>query len=233
MPRGGFRKGAGRKRTRPLKPAPQQAAAAAPVQPEAPSQPVVTPIENPHGLSPKELLFVECYTGVSRFNASDAYLRAGFKGKPGKVSGLAARLIARDRVAAAVAKRLGTRLRTLQMDGDEALEGISRIGRADIRKVLDAEGNIRPIDSLDDETADAIQSIKVVERRVPAPGGKGTEVEYTKEFRFYDKLRARELMAKAAGKLVERHGMVGGKNELLKPRRVIVELDDAQPGTGV
>ena len=176
------------------------------------------------------MLFVECYTGVSKFNAADAYGRAGFKAVGNSKRSNSSRLLTKDRVAAAIAERLGKRLQTLQMDGDEALEGISRIGRADIRKVLDAEGNIRPIDSLDDETADAIQSIKVVERRVQAPGGKGTEVEYTKEFRFYDKLRARELMAKAAGKLVERHGMVGGKNELLKPRRVIVELDDAQPG---
>lgn len=224
MPRGGYRPNAGRKRT---KPATEPRRPRVSVKPAAESKTPTPVVENPHALDPKELIFVECYTGISKFNASDAYLRAGYKGKPGQCSGLAARLIARDRVAKAVADRLGSRLRTLQMDGDEALEGISRIGRADIRKVLDEAGNIRPIDSLDDDTADAIQSIKVVERRVPTGNGKETEVEYTKEFKFYDKLRARELMAKAAGKLVERHGVVGAKGEALAPRRVIIELDDA------
>lgn len=187
---------------------------------ESKGNPPETPIENPHKLDPKELQFVECYTGVSRFNASDAYLRAGYKGKPGKVSGLAARLIARDRVSQAVAERLGSRLRTLQMDGDEALEGISRIGRSDIRKVFDERGNVRPIVDLDDDTADAIASVKVVERRVPIGNGQ-FETEYVKEFKLYDKLKARETMAKAAGKLVERHEHVG-------PVQIVVSDADAR-----
>lgn len=220
MPRGGKRLGAGRKK---------RATAAAPVKHVTPVealQVAVPPIENPHNLSPKELLFVECYTGVSKFNATDAHERAGFKRNRHN----AARLITKENVSKAIAERLGARLRTLQMDGDEALEGISRIGRADIRKVLDGSGNIRSIDSLDDDTADAIQSIKVVERRVATGNGKETEVEYTKEFKFYDKLRARELMAKAAGKLSDFGALKGAKGQPLVPRRVIIELDDATAG---
>jgi len=231
MPRGGRRTNAGRKKgskntpkrapaTGATTPSPEQLPAAQPTQP---------PTENPFELDPRELLFVECYTGVSRFNASDAYLRAGYKGRPGKVSGLAARLIARDRVSQAVAVRLGSRLRTLQMDGDEALEGISRIGRADPRKIFDASGNVIPIVKLDDDTADCIESFEVVERTVP--GTKGQEVEYIKKFKFYDKLHARETMAKVAGKLRDGGAFFGKdlKGKELLPRRVIIELDDAQP----
>jgi phage terminase small subunit len=194
MPRGGFRKGAGRKPGSKKKAGVSSAThgARVPVEPKPP----VTPIENPHGLSPKELIFVECYTGISKFNASDAYTRAGFK--PNRKN--AARLMTKEVVERAVAERLGSRLRTLQMDGDEALEGISRIARADIRKVLTPGGHIKPINELDDDTADAIASIKVVERRIPDGEG-GFEVEYTKEFKFYDKLDARKVMAKASGKL--------------------------------
>lgn len=226
MPRGGSRPGAGRKRD-PNKPqktrAPKRAVVAT-----SPAQVVVPPVANPHSLSPKELLFVESYTGISKFNASDAYVRAGFK--PSRHN--AARLITRDNVATAIAERLGSRLRTLQMDGDEALEGISRIARADVRKVLTEAGDVRPIHELDDDTADAIQSIKVVERRVPdgvdEHGKIKYEVEYTKEFKFYDKLDARKTMAKAAGKLIERHGVVDGKGKPMTPRRVIIELADAR-----
>jgi len=227
MPRGGARKGAGRK------PKTQKAAGTSSAAPGVPVTPEtsVKPVENPHKLSPKELIFVECYTGISKFNASDAYKRAGFK--PNRHN--AARLITKENVEQAIAKRLGSRLRTLQMDGDEALEGISRIARLQVRDVFDAEGNIKPVHEWDADTADALESVKVVERKVVgADEATGKPIlQYTKEIKFHDKLRARELMAKAAGKLVERHGVVGAKGELLKPRRVIVEIDDAQPGAPV
>lgn len=196
MPRGGKRPNAGRKRTKPVT-EPARSTSVAP--PAAESKPPANPpetVDNPFNLSPKELIFVECYTGISKFNASDAYARAGFK--PNRHN--AARLITKETVEQAIAARLGSRLRTLQMDGDEALEGISRIARADIRKVLSVNGNVLPIQELDDDTADAIQSIEVVEKRIPDGDG-GYEVEFTKKFRFYDKLKARETMAKVAGKL--------------------------------
>lgn len=179
------------------------------------------PLENPHDLSPKELLFVEYVTGVSKFNASDAYKRAGFK--PNRHN--ACRLITKDNVSRAIAERLGSRLRTLQMDGDEALEGISRIARAQVRGVFDAEGNLKPLDEWDEDTADAIASIKVVERKVVGadPAGKPI-VQYTKEVKFYDKLVARTTMAKAAGRLVEKHEHTG--------KLTLEEVLDASRGDG-
>jgi len=197
MARGGKRNGAGRKpgsKSKPKTPAATVAAAPTSAPETAPA-----PVDNAHGLEPRRLLFVELYTGECKFNASAAYLKAGFKGKPGKVSGLAARLIADDRVAAAVAARLGSRLLSLQMSGDEALEGISNVARADIRKLFDERGNIRAIVDLDDEIADCLESVEVVAR--PVPGTRGQETEYVHKFKLHDKLRARELMAKAAGKL--------------------------------
>lgn len=205
MPRGGKRPNAGRKRTKPAK---ERARVPVPESPAEQSNTPVIPVENPFELSPKELIFVECYTGISKFNASDAYVRAGFK--PNRHN--ASRLITKENVEKAIAARLGSRLQTLQMSGDEALEGISRIGRADVRKLFDESGNVVPIVNLDDHTADAIASVKVVERRVPngedEDGRPKFELEYTKEFKFYDKLKARELMAKVAGKLKEQieHG---------------------------
>src|SRR5688500_4771836 len=114
MPRGGRRPGAGRKRTKPGKPPARRVMSAPAVEsntPPNPSETAASPVENPHGLTPKELIFVECYTGISKFNASDAYVRAGFK--PNRHN--AARLITKENVERAIAERLGSRLRTLQM----------------------------------------------------------------------------------------------------------------------
>lgn len=200
MPRGGKRNGAGRK------PGSRRAAAQPPAPGPLSSAPAATPtIDNPFKLNPRELLFVELYTGVCKLNASEAFKQAGYKANRHN----AARLMMKPNVQAAVSARLSARLQTLQMSGDEALEGVTRIARADIRQMFDAAGNVVPLVNLGDDIADCIAGVKVVERRVEAgkdaDGNPKFEFEYTKEFKLYDKLKARELMARVNGKLVEQH----------------------------
>ncbi len=189
MPRGGKRPGAGRKPGSKKK-AGVSSARAVPV-----SQPEEKKIDNPFGLEVKQLLFVELYTGVCKFNASEAYKQAGYK--PNRHN--AARLITDENVARAIEARLAPRLRALQMSGDEALEGISRIGRLDFRKLYDTNGDLIPLHKLDDETADCIETIENVVRVIP--GTRGREVERVEKIKFYNKLDARKTMAKAGGKL--------------------------------
>lgn len=194
----------GRPRKDGSKPKPKTERASVSTAPETQKPTAPAPaVDNPHNLDPRELLFVECYCGVSRFNASDAYLRSGYKGTPGKVSGLAARLIARDRVAAMVADRLGERIRAVQMDGDEAIERLSRFARADIGQVL---GPDDPLSKLPDEIRLCIKTVR------PTQHGRVIEL--------YDAMRATEDLAKAAGRLKETHEHTG-KNGA--PLRVVFE----------
>lgn len=145
------------------------------------------PLENPFGLTPRELLFVEAYCGVANFNASDAYRAAGYEGKPASVSANAARLIGSDRVSKAVSAKLSARVQQLRiMDGDEALTRISTFARADIRKLFPPESRIA---QLPDEVAACVKSI--------TPNKFGLRIE------LIDPLRANELMAKVAGRLKE------------------------------
>ena len=72
------------------------------------------------------------------------------------------------------------------MDADEALEGITRHARADIRKVF-RDGKLIPVDQWPGEIADAVKAIK--------------HTPFGPTIVMYDKLNACELMAIAAGKL--------------------------------
>lgn len=149
--------------------------------------PDVVPVDNPFGLSPRELLFVEAFVGAAHFRAAKAYELAGYKTTGAASRANASRMLTRPRVERAIAARLGERVRALRiMDGDEALEGISTIGRVDIRKVFPPGSSIA---KLPDDVADAIKAV--------TPNKYGYRIE------MYDKLHARELMAKVDGRLKE------------------------------
>lgn len=154
--------------------------------PEASATPV-PPLDNPFNLAPRELLFVEAYCGVAKFNASEAYRIAGFDSKPESVGPNAGRLIKKDQVADAIRARLALKVYQISiMDGDEALSRISTFARADIRKLFPPGS---PIANLPDEVAACIKSV--------TPNKFGTRIE------LIDPLRASELMAKVAGRLKE------------------------------
>lgn len=149
--------------------------------------PDVDPVDNPFGLHPMELLFVEAYCGVAQFRAAKAYEIAGYKTTGGASRANASRLLLKERVAAAINARLGARVKALRiMDGDEALEGISNLGRSDIRKLFPPTHFIA---QLPDDVADWIKSVR--------PGKHGYYIE------LYDKSHAREIMAKVSGRLKE------------------------------
>src|SRR5688572_11902551 len=160
--------------------------ATAPEKPTAePAEKRTTTLENPFGLSPRELLFVEAYCGVANFNATKAYEMAGYRSSDAN----ACRLIGKDRVSQAVAAKVASRAQLLQvMDGDEALGRITEFARADIRLLFPED---HPYRRLPDAVA---RSIKAV-----TPNRYGTRIE------LYDALKANELMAKASGKLKEQH----------------------------
>lgn len=76
------------------------------------------------------------------------------------------------------------------MDADEALEGITRHARADIRKLF-KDGKLIPVDQWPGEIADAVKAIK--------------HTPFGPTIVMYDKLKALELMAIAGGELKQKH----------------------------
>lgn len=149
--------------------------------------------DNPHGLTPKELLFVEHYCGEANFNAPKAYALAGYstEGSPDSVRGRASRLRSKEIVTAEIERRLAERIQAARgrvMDGTEALERLTVVARGDIGKVLSPDD---PLAKLPDEARLTIKAVR--------PGRYGRTIE------LYAADHAAEVLAKAAGKFVEKH----------------------------
>ncbi len=159
--------------------------AAAAAVTSAPAQAIAPPIENAHGLTPRELLFVAAYTGVALGNASKSYELAGYSGRGGAQRTNACKMLTKDHIAAAISERLALRVERLSvMDGDEALERISVLARGEIGLVLG------PHDVLSKLPLEARMLIKSVR-----------DTKHGRHIELYDALRASEIMAKAGGKL--------------------------------
>ena len=83
------------------------------------------------------------------------------------------------------------------------IEELAKIAFADIRKAYDKNGNLRPIQDLDDDTAGAIIGVESFEEY----DGRGDDREYigdTKKIKMADKIRAAELLGKHLGMFREK-----------------------------
>lgn len=137
------------------------------------------------GLNEPDYLFALEYLANGQ-NAKRAYLKAHPKAKDRTAEVEGSKLLRKPELKAFIDQEMKARRQRLRMDGDEALEAITRIARVDPRRIFKDNRLLRPEDWPDD-VADAVKAIK------PTPFGTAIV--------FYDKLKARELMAVAGGKL--------------------------------
>jgi hypothetical protein len=131
-------------------------------------------------------LFALRYLANGR-NATDAYQDSHPRCSRRTAGREGSRLLKNPKVEALIDAEIQARKQRLRMEADEALEGISNMGRADIRRLYDQNGNILPIKLWPDDIADCVKGLQ------PTPFGW--------KLVLYDKLKARELMAIAGGKL--------------------------------
>ncbi|MBP0484660.1 terminase small subunit [Sagittula salina] len=151
------------------------------------------------GILPKERHEVFAQRLAAGASQVDAYEAAGYK----RHAANAARLAANPDVQARVAELQEIAAQGAVVDAARVLREIGAIATSDIRRIFDATGALRRIEDLDDDTAAAIQAIKVVVR--PVPGTKGREVEHVHEVKLWDKGRALDQLGKHH-RLFERAG---------------------------
>ncbi|MEQ1934674.1 MAG: terminase small subunit, partial [Fimbriimonadaceae bacterium] len=126
------------------------------------------------------------------YNATAAYKATHPRCRSAKAATVEGhRTLVNPRVQQFIQREIEARKQRLRMDADEALEGITRIARGDIRRLFDDQGNVLPINLWPENVADCVKGLQ------PTPFGW--------KLVLYDKLRAFELMAIAGGKLKQRH----------------------------
>lgn len=123
------------------------------------------------------------------FNATAAYrtVHPGVTQRTAEVEG--SKLLRKPEVEKILDRERKARMKRLQMDGDEALEGLTRHARKDtndLRKLF-KNGKLLPIEQWPDDVADCVKAVK------PTPFGISLVM--------YDKQRARTLLALNGGKI--------------------------------
>jgi phage terminase small subunit len=147
-----------------------------------------------------------CREFIIDLNGTQAAIRAGYSKR--SAAEQAYDLLRNPQVEARVAELKAAQFRRLHMSADEVLLELARIGRSDLRKVFDANGNLKPLHELDDDTAAAIASVEVTEKRQnvrklkdPDEGEDQlvNEVESIRKIRAWDKTKALDILAKHHG----------------------------------
>lgn len=160
-------------------------------------------------LSPRQQRFVQEY--IKDLNGKQAAIRAGYAKKSAEVQ--ASQLLRFPKVKAAVDQALAELKDADVADAREVLVSLTRIGRADIRKVFTEDGALKRPGDIDDGTAFALQGVDTLERKQsirklkdPDEGEDQltTEVELVRKVRMHDKIKALELLGKYHKLFVDR-----------------------------
>ena len=150
-------------------------------------------------LTPKQARFIEEY--LIDLNASQAAKRAGYTGDPNTVG---PRLLADVGIRSLVDQALSKRSEKVEITQERVLLELKRLAFFDIRKIFNADGTLKKVVELDDDTAAAIMSVEMVEI------GTDGQLAISKKFKASDK--------KGALELTMRHmGMLNDKLELHTP----------------
>lgn len=151
-------------------------------------------------LTPRQAQFVKEY--LIDLNGTQAATRAGFSAKTANEQ--AVRLLADVSVRSAIDEALARRTEKVELTQERVLLELKRLALFDIRKIFNADGTLKRVVDLDDDTAAAIMSIEMVEI------GTDGQLAISKKFKASDK--------KGALELTMRHmGMLNDKLELTMP----------------
>ena len=151
-------------------------------------------------------------------NGAAAARRAGYSAKGAKQQ--ASHLLTIPNVQAAVSAAVEKHFADLNLDLARIIREAARVGIADIGDLFDADGHIIPTHLLPHDIRKAVSSIKVLHTKVDVDVQEGdervtttTKTTQTVEFKFWDKLRGLELLAKMKG--------------FMKPPQVTLEARDS------
>ena len=151
-------------------------------------------------LTPRQAQFVKEY--LIDLNGTQAATRAGFSAKTANEQ--AVRLLANVSVRSAIEQAQEQRTEKVELTQDRVLLELKRLALFDIRKIFNADGTLKRVVDLDDDTAAAIMSVEMVEI------GTDGQLAISKKFKASDK--------KGALELTMRHmGMLNDKLELTMP----------------
>lgn len=151
-----------------------------------------------YGLTDQQRRFVEEY--LVDLNATQAAIRAGYSANSAASQG--ERLLRKAEIRQIVENRQAEQLEKVGLTAEVTKEAIRRPLAADVRKMFDDKGNVKPIRDLGDEEAALIAGYEVIIKNAKAGDGQTDEVLKVK---LADRSRYVEMAAKHFALLTEKH----------------------------
>lgn len=148
-------------------------------------------LQTDDGLTDKQRLFIAEY--LKDKNATQAYLRAGYKNNPDVADSSAHRLLGNPRIANAIRQAMNRIEKRVMIAAENVLIELGKIAFADPRKVFAENGDLLPPKDWPDEIAGAIQAIEIEEIREPYTGD---VIGKIKKIKFWDKNKALDNLGK-------------------------------------
>ena len=148
----------------------------------------------PKDLTPKQKRFCEEY--IKDCNATQAYIRAGYRGNETTARIEGCKLLTKPNIQAYIQELQKARSSRTQIDADRVLLELAKIAFSDIKNVfeLTEEGlALKPLDQMSDDVSGAIESLECVTTETEA--GSRTVVKV----RLHSKLSALGAIAKLIG----------------------------------
>lgn len=165
-------------------------------------------------LTAKQQLFVDEY--LKDRNATAAYKRAGYKAKPGPSSeNAASRLLGNVGVAAAIAAASKTLSEQAQLEAKWVIERLMAIAGLDVSQAFDKDGALKPLSEIPELTRQAIAGLETDELYQ----GRGEDRHYVgqaRKIRWWDKVKALELLGRHLGLFDEDKPGSGGPTTVVK-----------------
>lgn len=147
---------------------------------------------------------------VIDLNATQAYIRAGYKAKGNAAEAAASRLLRNVQVQILIAALQRDRMQSMELSQERVLREVARLAFSDIRKAYNTDGSMKLPHELDDDTAAAISGIETL---TTCAGGGGEEAALsliTKKMKLYDKGTALTLAMRHHGLLKDNVNVSGG-----------------------
>lgn len=140
-----------------------------------------------------------CREYVIDGNATQAAIRTGYSTGSAKVT--ASRLLSDVNVRRRIEELRGAVNEKLDITAERVLREAARLAFSDPRKFFNADGSLKPITELDDDSAAAMASFESVEKAIP--GGEG-ETEIIRKMKLWDKPSSIGMLGKHLNLFVEK-----------------------------
>ena len=161
-------------------------------------------------LTDKQKLF--CREYIVDFNGTRAYKAAKFKvSSDNSAAVLAGKLLRNIHIQECIKKLAQQHQENVGLNAEWVLQELMKVAGVDIKDVYDDAGNLKPIHEIEDSARRAIASIET-EELYEGFGKDRVQIGHTKKIRYWDKLKALDLLGKHLKLFSDRVEIEAGKS---------------------